>query len=81
MPSVFYQFYFFHLFILGDHPGTYSELNSTLLFLLFLLIPFRHVGRGGLGEKFSPGIFSPDQPTTLLALGVGGDEREEPISE
>ena len=37
--------------------------------------------RGGLGEKFSPGIFSPDQPTTLLALGVGGDEREEPISE
>ena len=34
--------------------------------------------RGGLGQKFSPGIFCPDQPTTLSALGVGRDEREEP---
>ena len=34
--------------------------------------------RGGLGQRFSPGIFCPDQPTTLSALGVGRDKREEP---
>ena len=54
------------------HFGAPKEINSRLGVSL---------SRGGLGEKFSPGIFSPDQPTTLLALGVGGDEREEPISE
>ena len=31
-----------------------------------------------LTDKFSSGIFCPDQPTTLSALGVGRDEREEP---
>ena len=40
--------------------------------------PVCPVGRGGLGQKFSPGIFCPDQPTTLSALEVGRDEREEP---
>ena len=51
------------------------------MFLLYVCIcMYVYVHRGGLGQKFSPGIFCPDQPTTLSALGVGRDERDEPCT-